>query len=486
MERFFYRLFRFEYGIEAWVSRRFTTGGFMVLLCLMLTAATGGDTNNSLTYQIVAFLLVVLVLAIALSYFTRIRLRRRFKVVRHLPRFGVAGTPLQYRIAVQQTSGKTQTGLRLFEEFADPRPSFSEALEALKWSNRRARRLQDAFGYSLWRSLIQHKRGAIAKSVHLPPLPDNRTVDVEAQLLPLHRGVIHLRGLTIACPDPFGLFNACVSVTAPHSLLVLPKLYPIPPIQLPGLRRHQSGGISLASSVGDSEEFRSLRDYRPGDSLRKIHWKSWAKVAKPIVKEEQDEFFVRHALILDTFQPQRYSDVLEEAVSVAASFACEVQTQESLLDLLFVGNEAYCFTVGRGLGHTNKMLEILASVIPCQDKSFETLIPVVMNQLSVLSGCICVLLTWDEARQTLVQKLRAMQIPTLVLIVVGGKLGNRTGRMTTAGTAQAEATTGVPMQDMAAKERLEQELLTGGWLGDDLAQIRVLQVGDMEAGLMSL
>ncbi len=65
MERFFYRLFRLEYGIEAWVSRRFTTGGFMVLLCLMLTAATGGDTNNSLTYQIVAFLLVVLVLAIA-------------------------------------------------------------------------------------------------------------------------------------------------------------------------------------------------------------------------------------------------------------------------------------------------------------------------------------------------------------------------------------------------------------------------------------
>ena len=57
----------------------------------------------------------------------------------------------------------------------------------------------------------------------------------------------------------------------------------------------------MASSVGESEEFVSLRDYRRGDPMRHIHWKSWAKTGKPIVKEFQDEFFVRHALILDTF-----------------------------------------------------------------------------------------------------------------------------------------------------------------------------------------
>ena len=82
-----------------------------------------------------------------------------------------------------------------------------------------------------------------------------------------------------------------------------------------------------------------MRDYRPGDPLRRIHWRSWAKTDKPIVKEYQDEFFVRHALILDTFQKEAYGDVFEEAISVAASFACTMGTQDSLLDLMFIGTE---------------------------------------------------------------------------------------------------------------------------------------------------
>ena len=177
----------------------------------------------------------------------------------------------------------------------------------------------------------------------------------------------------------------------------------------------------MASSVGDSEDFVSLREYRPGDPLRKIHWKSWAKTGKPVVKEYQDEFFVRHALILDTFQKTAHSEILEEAVSIAASFACEVQTQESLLDLMFVGTEAYCFTSGRGLAHTDKMLEILAAVIACQDKSFDYLTPVVISRASMLSGCICIFLCWDEERRKLVNYLKALGLPILVLIIATGE-----------------------------------------------------------------
>ena len=107
--------------------------------------------------------------------------------------------------------------------------------------------------------------------------------------------------------------------------------------------------------------------------MRHIHWRSWAKAGRPIVKEFEDEFFVRHALVLDTFTDEPHSEMLEEAVSVAASFACTVLTQESLLDLLFVGAESYCFTAGRGLAHADQMLEILASVRACGDKPFATL-----------------------------------------------------------------------------------------------------------------
>jgi uncharacterized protein (DUF58 family) len=135
------------------------------------------------------------------------------------------------------------------------------------------------------------------------------------------------------------------------------------------------------------------------------------------VKEFADEFFVRHALVLDTFTDEPHSEVLEEAVSVAASFACTVLTQESLLDLLFVGAQSYCFTAGRGVGHVDQMLEILASVRACGDQPFQTLEHLVLNHISAVSGCVCVLQAWDEARRSLVKKMRALNVPLLVLVV---------------------------------------------------------------------
>ena len=102
---------------------------------------------------------------------------------------------------------------------------------------------------------------------------------------------------------------------------------------------------------------------------------------------------------------------------VAATFACTVLTQESLLDLLFVGAEAYCFTAGRGLAHADQMLEILASVRPCPDRPFSSLETLVLNHAGALSGCICVLLAWDDERRDFVRKLKALGLPMLVLVV---------------------------------------------------------------------
>ena len=131
---------------------------------------------------------------------------------------------------------------------------------------------------------------------------------------------------------------------------------------------------------------------------------------------------MRHALILDTFQKTDHSEIFEEAVSVAASFACSLQTQESLLDLMFIGDEAYCFTSGRGLLHVDKMLEILASVRACTDKPFSTLPPLVIERASLLSGCICILLSWDEERKSLIGMLKALSIPVLVLVITDAEV----------------------------------------------------------------
>jgi uncharacterized protein (DUF58 family) len=215
-----------------------------------------------------------------------------------------------------------------------------------------------------------------------------------------------------------GITRRLQNISVHHSILVLPKRYGVPPLNLPGTRKYQPGGVALSSSIGESLEFESLRDYRPGDPIRRIHWRSWARTGKLIVKEFQDEYFVRHGLVLDTFpSSQAPPELFEEAVSVAASFACSVLTQESLLDLLFVGAEAYKFTAGRGLGGPEKMLEVLACVEPCTHRPFKDLHSNVISRHNSLSGCICVLLAWDEERQEFIRHLESLRIPVLAVVL---------------------------------------------------------------------
>jgi hypothetical protein len=384
MKRFLYHIFRLTFNAKQWVLKRFTTSGRVVLLCLAASAVVGLDTKQTMAYQAFTFLSAIVAVAMVSSLFFRCRL----SATRILPRFGTAGAKLVYRVVIENPTGKTQKGLKIFENFENPCPSFKEFAETPEPVEKKRNLFDRVFGYYRWLWLISNKQQAVAPSVAMPPLQPASKTEVTIEIIPLRRGVVKLTGLTIARPDPFGFFNACMTVWLPQSLLVLPKRFDLPPIGLSGNRRYQSGGVALASTVGDSEEFVSMRDYRPGDPPRKIHWKSWAKTGKPIVKEYQDEFFV--------------------------------QTQESLLDLMFVGLEAYCFTSGRGLAHTDKMLEILAAVVGCRDKSFDYLTPVVMSRASMLSGCICVFLRWDEERRKLIGYLKALGIPVLVLVIADG------------------------------------------------------------------
>ena len=439
-----YKAFRLIYSADQWRSRRVTPGGVAVVAGFALVGGLGLDSTQSLTYQIFTFLGSMLILAVAQG----IRFRDRLSLSRSLPRFGTAGVPLSYRVTLTNHTAHWQRGLWLRETFADPRPSYRELRNTPEPGEEQRNRFDRSLGYYRWLWLIRRNQRATTQRVAVPPIPPRSQVEVMLTLRPYSRGAVHLTGATLMRPDLFGLFNGCQHLPLAQSLWILPHRYPLPLVQLAGGRRYQSGGVALASSVGESDEFMALRDYRPGDPLRKIHWKSWAKLDKPVVREDQDEFFVRHALILDTFQAEAYSQTLEEAIALAASFACSFQTQESLLDLMFVGLEAYCFTAGRGLGHTDQMLEILASVVACGDKPFSSLVPSVVERSDLLSGCICIFLQWDDDRQGLVQQLEALRIPTLVLVVAaaGQTAADFDTRVITAPTTRFQV---VPLDNIA-------------------------------------
>jgi uncharacterized protein (DUF58 family) len=419
MRYILYLSFRRLFSFQRRFRRRLTRGGRLLFFGIIAAAVVGIDTNRSMGYQAFSLMTAMLLTAAAATPFFRARLSAR----RHLPRFGTVGQPFTYRIEIRNRSGRSQQGLLFFEEGADPRPDFQTFANTPEPGERGRNRFDRWIKFYRWQWLVGEAGGDLPRGVPLPPLAPGETGSVEARIIPGRRGPLRLKGITVARPDPLGLVNAHVRLALPQSVMVLPRRYDLPPIRLPGSRRYQSGGVALTTSVGESEEFVSLRDYRPGDPIRHIHWKSWARTRKPVVKEYQEEFYVRHALVLDTFYRGGRTPAFEDAVSVAASFAYTVRTQDSLLDLIFVGPEAYCFTSGRGLASSERTLEVLASVSPCRDQPFETLPPLVLRRADALSGCICVLLSWDAPRRDFVGRLRALGLPTLVLVVVSESAG---------------------------------------------------------------
>src|SRR5687767_14032685 len=402
MWRISHRIFRAVAAASYWANRRLTPAGMLVISGAVLTAALGIDTTQSVAYQTFGFLAaLVVVAALCLPV-----LRARVGVERELPRVVTAGEPFTYRVRLSNPGAGTVDGLTLFEDFPDPRPT----LETLRASA--------AFPtYRAWKRLANASRMAHAPEQPLPALGPGAVAEAEVQARALKRGIVHSRGVTIAHADPLGLLKTLRPVPQQANLLVLPRRYALPPFTLPGSRRYQQGGVALASSIGDSEEFVGLRDYRPGDPLQRIHWKSFARAARPIVREYQDEYFERHALVLDTFASAADDGRFEEAVSIAASLVYTIDTRECLLDLLFVGAEAYTHTAGRGQMQAGNLLEVLAGVRPCRDQPFATLANAVLAQRQALTGCICVLLGWDEGRADLVRRLRAHGVACRVVAV---------------------------------------------------------------------
>lgn len=383
------------------------------MVCLLPLAILGLDTKQTSAYQVFTFLLSILIVAMFFSLFFRFP----FQVRRRLPPFVTAGQTFQYGISIKNLGTKVERGLYLIDELIDPRPAFSEFISSTEPGGKRRFLFKRYMGYNRFLRLIVQKQNAVIKEQILPDLSPDSEEEIKITVKTFKRGYLNFSGIIIARPDPFGIFRAFVKVSLPNSLLILPKRYPLPSFQLPGFRKYQPGGVSLASKVGESEEFLSLRDYRPGDSIRRVHWKSWAKAGKPVVKEYRDEFFVRHTLILDTFLPSAYSEIFEEAVSVAASFLVSLQTYESLIDLMFVGAEVYCFTSGRGLSSMDRMLETLANVKLCEDKTFSVLHNMVIERINMLSGAICILIDWDEHRKNFIEKLNSFGLPLLVFVI---------------------------------------------------------------------
>ncbi len=241
------------------------------------------------------------------------------------------------------------------------------------------------------------------------------------ELLPLRRGRYLLRGATARRIDPIGLASVRGVSLPDQTLLVYPRYWSMDDFTVPAGRRYQPGGIPLSSSTGDAIEFVGTREYRAGDPLRNIHWRSWARRGEPVVKEYQEEYFCRIALILDTFVPARPrpEQVLgfEAAISVLASIADFYSRSEHIVDILAAGPEIYEVSAGRSLAYLENVLDVLACLEPCHEFPFDKISPALFERLQTITSVVVVLQDWDQPREDFLRRVKALGTAVRALVV---------------------------------------------------------------------
>lgn len=391
-----------------------TPAGLMVASAFFISFLFSGNISKSLVYQAAVLLFMMLTASLVASFIPfRINVRAR----RHLPQYASIKEELVYELELENLTDRVQKGLVLFERTHDPRPSL-EAFESIKEPFEDRRNVWDKKTlYYRW-TWLQHKNEKTRLApIQLPDLAPGEPVRIRVSCVPHYRGYLHLNGITIGRPDLLGLFNRLVHISLIDKMLVLPKINPVEPLHLTSSRHHHQGGLSLASSIGNSDEFMSLRWYRPGDPLRSIHWKSVAKTSQLVIKEFEDEHFVRHSLILDTFTQADNEVVFESAVSLAASYVNRLHGPEDILDLLFAGEKVFSFSLGRGLGQKGKMLEVLACVECNTRNKILDLIPVLHKNLEKISGSVCIFLDWDHDRKNIYELFEHSGVDVQVFII---------------------------------------------------------------------
>lgn len=221
-----------------------------------------------------------------------------------------------------------------------------------------------------------------------------------------------------------------------QSLIVHPLYHGLRSLSLPVGRKFQRHGLTLVSKVGESPDFAGCREFRPGDDPRRIHWPSSARRGNLVVKEYQEEYLPRIAVILDTHLPPKglknrilrrpgsLVPELEAAISLTASLADYLARGDYVVDIFAAGPEVYHFQTGRSLGYFENMLDILACLDVSRSETMKELSPVVMEEISDIGCAAVVLLHWSDAVAKFVEGLRDAGTSVRIFMVGGAAAFN--------------------------------------------------------------
>ncbi len=396
-----------------WLYNRFTESGLLVMGAVVITGIFAIDIRQTMSYHLFSLTFFILLYA----FIVTLRNRKKYSIERILPDYASVGVQTEYQLSVTNLNQVTEYEISIVDELSSSDANFYQYSRTIDKEDKKRNFVDRVIGYPRFVSYIRKLKGARIWPAIINSINSNETLKTSLKLKPSRRGYLYFNDIHISQTDSFGIARSTKIYSCSEKLLVLPKCYDFPNLHLSGKRNYQKGDIQQASTVGDSQEFFSLRDYRPGDPRKLIHWPSYAKRGYPIVKENHDEYFARIALVLDTCLTDKPEQVFEDAVSIAASAALSNREPDGLLDLVFIDNEVYRFTTGRGMRSMENILEILACVTPSSNEQMDLLGNTLIEYSTETSCFLIILLDWDDTRKKFISNLIQKNISVFVIVV---------------------------------------------------------------------
>lgn len=244
------------------------------------------------------------------------------------------------------------------------------------------------------------------------------------------RGIYEIGPLNLTNGDLLGFSKDLTHEWDSQPLIVYPRVYPLSRLGLPSVsplgnkKHHQPIFEDPTRPVGK-------RGYIPGDSLRRIDWKSSAVIGDLQVKLFEPAVSMETALFLDlnldAYPQKRYFDAIELAISTAASVAhYVVETREAVgfysngLDPLAVDKKPHRFPPTKGVANLMQILEGLARIEAHQTTPIESMLQEEIVRLSW--GTTLVLLTGHAPHNLFDPLIQAQRLGLQIVLILVGEI----------------------------------------------------------------
>lgn len=179
-------------------------------------------------------------------------------------------------------------------------------------------------------------------------------------------GVYSLGPLTLSGGDPAGLFPVRVPLGGIAGFAVFPRVHEVAGIERIGARPTFAPRETTVARPGQSSAYMGVRDWRPEDGLRRIHWPATARLGALAVKEFEVDLEPQFALFLDLERRHRAGtgrkSALEYVVRIAASLLWTATQRGQSVEVHGASRHPVLVPAGRGEAHLAHALDELIRV----------------------------------------------------------------------------------------------------------------------------